>query len=647
MITKIIGKYSGGKSAALYAVMLAAFSRLCQGQGPSPTPLEGVSEAIFAAQQIQTPSLSVGATQEKSSLALEDQLKNELSAKGVNLSWDPEKERYVFITTSSIAIKERHATAENIIPRLYQANLALGVKAMQEFSGWLGKSSELDVNLSLGGSPVGKLYSEVQDRFQAELRDLMTELDAQNQELKKQRQLIDSAASADDRAKQELDREIAKMSQALEVLEKEAQKGPMLLTRVDKALDALSKKLDPAFDPAVDRAGAKDRAAETKTKLEAMKADRDNAVSEAGKSAREKVESLQQKIKNISAQAAAKKKEAEETLANYQQEYLSSSFKWAAEYPIVGLVPLKYYTSITPGEAGSYNIKVAAAYAWSPSMEREIKNLLTSDGPQSKVQSHASAFSTYNKELKKGDTTVNEWVKTLDPFTFGPSRWFIDKNGKFHVASCGLRLVGNGAAESASRRNVAIDAEPLLRLSLDVQFSDTGSREIRSITNTADSISEEKLAESVSKVKSKSTLSLGQLDIGSSLTMKLQDGSESARIRYVVLSINADSMRKAYAATMQMAESKYRTTLANAYREGTRQAARDHAKSAEAQVPAARAEGYSKARSDLASAPTPGGVAKSPSPSMVEVPSATAKKQSSAPVQTGIRKDNTPIPDFD
>ena len=86
MITKIIGKYSGGKSAALYAVMLASFSRLCQGQGPSPTPLEGVSEAIFAAQQIQTPRLSVGANQEKNALALVDQLKNELSAKGINLN---------------------------------------------------------------------------------------------------------------------------------------------------------------------------------------------------------------------------------------------------------------------------------------------------------------------------------------------------------------------------------------------------------------------------------------------------------------------------------------------------------------------------------------------------------------------------------
>jgi hypothetical protein len=153
------------------------------------------------------------------------------------------------------------------------------------------------------------------------------------------------------------------------------------------------------------------------------------------------------------------------------------------------------------------------------------------------------------------------------------------------------------------------------------------------------------------EAKSSSMLSYSSSYDGDDLKLKLKDGADSKALRFQIIKLSAKSVRDAYQAVLQQADTAAQAKLASARREGSRRAALDHVKAAEAKVPAARAEGYSKASADLAPKPVPtapNAAGTKPSPKgSVEIAVGPAKDQSNAPVKTGVKKDNTPVPDFE
>jgi hypothetical protein len=625
---------------------LAAAEAAAAPEGVAAAPTEGAAEAIAAGEKLKAPAIKV----QPVGFSLKDQMDNDLRALGVTADgWSEKKERYVAITEAEIAIQESRATVENVVPLLFQANLIVCLRAMQEFSQWLGAQGGLEVNLSTGASPVGALFEEHQARFRREMSAIQDELKGAVGELVQHRAAIANSAAADQAAKKEVDDKIAALSQSIDLLNKEASGSPAPLTRMNRALDAVMKKLDPNYDPASAAANAQAKAAEMQVKFDALKSERADAVSAAGRLAREKILETEKKVAALAAQVAEKKSEAEGYFKEYTQDRTSSKFNWSAEYSIVGLIPIKYYYGIVPGERGALLVRVAAAYAWSPATEREVRGLLVEDGLGKPAAAAKSGFASYDRVLKKGELSVADWVRTQDPLTFGPARWYVDNEGEFHVLGSAIVVKGQGARASKSQTEVLARANMALRMSLDIQFKDQGTLEDEFVQDENDSRLSTKVA-GMMEAKSKSKLSTSQAWSGDNVSLKLQDGGESKELRFRIIKLSAKSVRDAYQAVLQQADTAAQAKVASARREGSRQAARDHVKAADAKLPAARAEGYGKAASDLAPKPLPAAaqntVARPAGPASVEVPVGPGKAQSKAPVKTGVKKDNTPVPDF-
>lgn len=172
-------------------------------------------------------------------------LRKDLEALGVYSSgWNAEKERYVNIAVVEIPIQDSRATVSNVVPLINMANHMLGLRAMQKFSQWLGSEASLDVNLSVGtSSPVGELFDQPQQRFRSEMDALNDLLKIGSQELQQQRTAIMASASIDEASKREVDEKIAEMTQAIDILNREASGNPATLTRMNRALDAVLKNL--------------------------------------------------------------------------------------------------------------------------------------------------------------------------------------------------------------------------------------------------------------------------------------------------------------------------------------------------------------------------------------------------------------------
>jgi hypothetical protein len=272
-----------------------------------------------------------------------------------------------------------------------------------------------------------------------------------------------------------------------------------------------------------------------------------------------------------------------------------------------------------------------------------------SDGLGKPTTRGKSGFASYDRVLKKGELSVGDWVRTQDPLTFGPARWYVDNEGEFHVLGSAIVVKGQGAIASKSQTEIVGRANMALRMSLDVQFKDQATLEDQFVQDNNDSRVATKVR-GMMEARSKSMLSTSDAWSGDSLSLKLQDGGDSEALRFRIIKLSAKSVRDAYKAVVQQADTAAQAKVASARREGSRQAARDHVKAADAKLPAAGAEGYGKAASDLAPPPAPAEaqttVAQPTAPASVEVPSGSGKAQSKAPVKTGVKKDNAPPPDF-
>jgi hypothetical protein len=362
----------------------------------------------------------------------------------------------------------------------------------------------------------------------------------------------------------------------------------------------------------------------------------------------------EKKIAELSAKITEKKNEAQEAFNDYTQTRLSRKTGWASEHVLVGLIPIKYYYGIIPNtnigaKKGDLMVSVAAAYTWSPATEREIRALLLEDGLGKVPPAGKSGLASYGRTLKRGDLSLDDWIRKQDPLTFGPARFYVDNEGEFHVLASAIEMAGQGAVADRNKIRVMNNANLALLMSLDVQFRDKAVLEMESITDATDaeiSVKQESYSASASAKK----LLVSSLKAsGDDLTLKLSDGSDSREIRYRIIALSAKAIRDSYKVVLQQADTRAQAILASARREGSRKAALDHVKAAESRAPVARAEGYIKGKSDLAPAapvPAKSATVNSTTTVTVEVTVGPAKEQSTAPVKTGIKKDNTPVPDF-
>ena len=612
----------------------------------------GAAEAIAAGEKIKSPTISL----QTSSTNLTTQLKKDLLALGVTAEgWDTKKERWVSVVNASIPLPSGKATAENVVKRLIELNTIIGINAMTELGQYMGTASAFEVNLSTGGTPVGKLFENFQKRCQVDVVESEKMLKDAITELKQLRAAIMSSSAADEAARNEVDQKIKTMTDSIAILTKEAEGDPAPLTRVNRALDAVMKQIDSSFDPAIASANAEAKAAEMQVKLDALKADRDNALSESGRLARSKILETEKRIAELSAKVAKKTDEAREAFNDYTQTRLSRKTGWASEHVLVGLIPIKYYYGIIPNKGegaqkGDLVVAVAAAYTWSPATEREIRALLLEDGLGKVEPAGKSGLASYGRTLKRGDLSLDDWIRNQDPLTFGPARFYVDNEGEFHVVASAIEMSGQGAVADRNKIRVMNNANLALLMSLDVQFRDKAVLEMDSVYDATDAEIAAKQESYSASASSKKLLVSSLKASGEDLTIKLSDGSDSREIRYRIIALSAKAIRDSYKIVLEQADTRAQAILASARREGSRQAALDHVKAAEARAPAARAEGYVKGKSDLAPKAPPAAAKSAPASSTttitVEVTVGPAKKQSVAPVKAGIKKDNTPVPDF-
>jgi hypothetical protein len=266
-----------------------------------------------------------------------------------------------------------------------------------------------------------------------------------------------------------------------------------------------------------------------------------------------------------------------------------------------------------------------------------------------KISEIKTPFSSYQKSLNKGDLPVDEWVRTIDPLTFGPSRYYIDNNGEFYVLSSAIVVKGQGVKAAKSTSEVIGRAKMAMQMSLNVQYKEQGSVADDLVFDEDDSRVSTKV-ENQLQAKGNSMLPNDTVWEGSNLTMQLQDSADSEEIRFRIIKISAKSIHDAYHAVLLNADTAAQNKRANYRIEGSRMAARDHVKTAEAQAAASRVEGYAKTQSEIAkmTTVTPAKpVPANPTTSVtVEVTVESTKEKSAAPVKTIIKKDNTPVPDF-
>ena len=607
----------------------------------------GAAEAIAAGEKIKSPTISL----QTSSTNLTTQLKKDLLALGVTSDgWDTKKERWVNVVNASIPLPSEKATAENVVKRLIQLNTIIGMKAMMELGLYMGTEASFDTNLSTGGTPVGKLFENFQKRSLVDVVESEKMLNDAIAELKLLRAAMMSSSAADEAARNEVDQKIKTMTDSIAILTNEAAGNPAPLTRVNRALDAVMKKIDSSFDPAIASANAKAKAAELQVKLDALKSGRDNALSEAGRLARSKILETEKRIAELSAKYTENVNEAQEAYNDYTQTRLSRKSGWASEHVLVGLIPIKYYYGIIPNtgktaKKGDLVVAVSAAYTWSPATEREIRTLLLEDGLGSVPPTGKSGLASYGRTLKRGDLSLDDWIRNQDPLTFGPARFYVDNEGEFHVMASAIEMSGQGAVADRNQIRVANTANLALLTSLDVQFRDKAEMETETVYDATDADIAIKQESYRASASSKKLLVSSLKASGDDLTIKLSDGSDSREIRYRIIALSAKAIRDSYKIVLEQADTRAQAILASARREGSRKAALDHVKAAEARAPDSRAEGYVKGKSDLAPKAPPV-AANSTTTVKVEVTVGPAKKQSIAPVKTGIKKDNTPIPDF-
>ena len=453
-------------------------------------PQEPGAEAVKVGEKLKSPDLSLKASNQSPATLL----KQALIDQGLTeFGWDKTKQRYLQVSEFEVAVQGSF-TVEKLVPRLNLANLAMSIVAMQDFSQFLGQKTEFEANLSMGGSPVGRLFMKEQERLQKEMDDLEKQLAKVRSTLLEAETTISSANGAEVAAQKELDAKIAAQERIVQDLNRKATYGPSTLDKMGIAAEALIKKMDTNYSKRDFKAEAATEKGKANDELQALKAKKDAVQSEKMAAAKADYDALQSKIETLVKDINQKKEAAKNFFDGYIETHLNTKYNYRADYDIVGLTPIKYYYGILPGKNGQ-KLVVAGAFAWSPAIERDTRAILHESGQDLKAANYTERFKVSEGLAKKGDKTLGQWLigQRDEVDTFGMGRWYVDNEGVRYWLGCAYAIKGSGAKANASYRDVRLDAVKNLGLSLNVKFQVEGTKEDSMTLNENDSEVEGKL----------------------------------------------------------------------------------------------------------------------------------------------------------
>lgn len=607
--------------------------------------VEPGSEAVQAGERIKSSRLSLKTTNDSP----EEFLKQALIEQGFENGWDDTKQRWVNVTEIQVPIQPP-VTAAKVVRVLNIANVMLYPKAAAQFASWLGMSNHYEANLSVGGSPVGRKFQDTQEKFQLQMDELEKKLAEAKTKVGKYRSLAEKQGVEASRRHEKMERDITEQQAIVEKLNRKAQFGPSTLEKLSIAGDALIKKIDTNYNAANFKKESSSSVDAAKTKLDELAAAKSQQDSDEMAEARSAYDSAQSEILTLVAQIKEKKAEAEEFLKNYTQTRFNQKYNYSADYDIVGLTPIKYSYGILSKEGGGVYLAAAAAFAWSPALERDTRAILHETGSDAQLAPYKERFRSSDLVAKRGEKSVTQWLNeqrgSMD--TFGMGKWYVDNNGKRYWLGCAYAIKGGGSKADASLIGVQKDAERNLGLCLNFKLQMAGTKSDSMVYDEDDSSVESNLQELTKVVRS--GLDISSEGLSGTFRMPLADGGESEPIRFYVAKTSADDVRAAHNAVLQQAESAARAHQARYEREGVRQAANESVRrSEEDRSPVARARGETSetlqtrnrgggSRSDRAGGtPTATG--------SVSLQPSTNKVNKSGSVDTFIRVDQRKVPD--
>jgi uncharacterized coiled-coil protein SlyX len=555
-------------------------------------PPEPGSEAVKVGDKLISPKLSLKAQNQSVFQLLHDDI---TSQDGMNLGWDEDKQRYVGVCKQAIPISSP-VTAGKLVSTLNQANLIMTMVALQDFATFLGTKSDFQANLSMGGSPVGRLYMKDQERFQDEMDALEGKLAKVKSKQLEAETTINAANAVEVAAQKELDAKIAEQEKIVQNLNRKAVYGPSTLDRLAIASEALVKKIDTNYSNGAFKSEAAADKEKANDELQALKTEKGAVQSEKMKAAKADYETLQSEIKKLADDIKSKKEEALKRFADYNEHHLVANYNYSCDYDIVGLTPIKFYYGIEPTPNGQ-QLVVAEAYAWSPALERDARAIIAEYGDASQKledQKYMERFKLSELQVKKGEKSLKAWLaeQKKNPDTFGNGRWYLDDKGVRYWLGCAYALKGYGATEDSNYRSVRLDAGRNLGLSLNVKFQVKGTKRDDLVFNDTDS-------EISSKLQQVSEISRQGIDISDEADTGVFTISESSEpVVFYIAKVSQKTLVAAHNITLEMAQDAARQHEAANYREGVRKAANDFVKSAkDNKIPYGK--GYNSAKNDL------------------------------------------------
>jgi len=552
------------------------------------------AEAVKVGDKLKSPDLSLKVSDQSPVILL----KNDLIAQGLTeFGWDKTKQRYLGVSEFEVTVQGAF-TAEKLVSRLNLANLAMSIVAMQDFSTFLGQKTEFQANLSMGGSPVGRLFMKEQERLQREMDDLEKELAKVKSKLLEAETTIDGANGAEVAAQKELNSKIAAQEKIVQDLNRKATYGPSTLDKMGIAAEALIIKLNTNYSKKDFKTDADIEKGKANAELQTLTAKKGAVQSEKLAAAKTSYDALQGKIETLVNDIKAKKEAAIKFLDNYRETHLNAKYNYRADYDIVGMTPVKYYYGIMPAGKTGQKLVVAGAFVWSPALERDTRAILHESGEGLKAHNYTERFKVSEGPAKKGDTSLGQWLNgqkdELD--TFGMGRSYVDNEGVRYWLGCAYAIKGSGAKANISYRAVRLDAVRNLGLSLNVKFQVEGTKEDSMTLSENDSEFETKLKE-LSSVQ-RQGLDIASEALSHEFTLPVENGQQSETIRCYIAKVSQDDIKAAHKAVLQQAESAAIAHEARYRREGVRKAANDFVKeSKDNKAPLGQA--YNATKTDL------------------------------------------------
>ena len=566
-------------------------------------------EAIMAGEKLTPPPLIA----DNSAKSVVDLLNHDLDTQELKVrGWDKKKSRYVDISSFEYPI-EGPVTASKVVTALNVANLGIYMSAFQQFCQYLGEKNDFEANLTVPSSPVGREYKDAQQKFNVELASLEKELANNRLKLQEAISIMDSANAGKAEELKRLDERVAAQEKVVKKLNNQAQYGPNTLDRINIAMDALVKKVDANYNPSAVSSIKKEKAANAQENLDAIKNDQESIKLQKIDEAKKDSEVLDARIAELGQKIKEKTAEAQEYYQNYRETWVGSKHNWSSDYSIVGLTPIKYYYSLKKNNKGGGVLQVAAAFAWSPALERATRAVLHTVGNESIEESkYLERFPKSESLIKPGKISLEDWIigQSDHMDAFGPARWYVDDDGTRYFLGVAYSVVGRGGAYNANQQIIRRDAIRNLELCLNVKVQNQGTKDESTIVGM-DASQNQSVFNSVTKA-SHTGLDIVSVARDGTFTLNLNEGNQQSEpIHWLAMKVSENDIRSAFSAAQVQADNAAMANDAKYRRIGSRKALSDHVKESEKNTSPMN-EAYSKTKNELkksatSSAPQQGG----------------------------------------